>query len=198
MGREARCFCRWDDAEGEVKALLETEELVLRSDLKRRVAIAAMADVRVEAENLCFTVEGEPVMLALGAIEAARWAQKIATPPPSLRVKLGIEPSAKVLVLGTIDGTPLEEALADQTTTIPGDATLTVAVVGDETQLALAVQAHANLPPGAPLWVVYRKGPSAVFGDGAVRGAMRAVGFIDLKVASVSPDLTATRYTLKR
>jgi hypothetical protein len=65
VGREARCRCRWGDSEGDVQALLETEMLILRGDLKGVIPIANMERVHVEGEALCFA-------LALGADVAAR------------------------------------------------------------------------------------------------------------------------------
>jgi hypothetical protein len=52
MGREAQCRCRWDGGSGDVKAFLETNELILRGSLKRTLPIARLKDVRVAGEDL--------------------------------------------------------------------------------------------------------------------------------------------------
>jgi hypothetical protein len=45
-----------------------------------------------------------------------------------------------------------------------------------------------------PLWVIYPKGPGKPLGESAIRTALRSEGFIDTKVASVSPTLTALKF----
>ncbi len=55
------------------------------------------------------------------------------------------------------------------------------------------MEAVAALAP-SPVWIVHGKGKAAVFGDNAVRAAMRAEGWIDIKACAVSETLSATRY----
>jgi hypothetical protein len=196
MGREARCRCRFDGGEGEVKALLETHELILRGDLRRKFLIGALADVRAEGEDLLFTAAADHIALALGASVAARWAKAIATPPPTLTRKLGIGPKTRVLVVGGIDDPELRTATEAATTNRPAEATFALSQVSDERDLDRAVRQHARLADAkAPLWIVYAKGPASKYGETAVRAAMRARGFVDTKVASVSQRLTAARYS---
>ena len=60
MGREAVCTCDWAGTVAEVKALLETSELILRGEIRRRVPFHEIKDVRVLSDrpgarrwNLC-------------------------------------------------------------------------------------------------------------------------------------------------
>ncbi|HXQ11444.1 MAG TPA: hypothetical protein VN805_10665 [Caulobacteraceae bacterium] len=195
MGVEARCICRWQEGAGEVKALLETHELILRGGLKRRFPFAAMAGVRVEGEDLRFTSAGDDVALALGADRAGRWAKKIVTPPPSLAEKLGIGPSSKALVIGQADSDALQRAVAAGTAASSDEARLSLAVVADAVALEQALRVHETLPRGTPIWIVHGKGPRAPFGEGPVRNFMRNAGYRDTKVSAVSDDLSATRYS---
>ena len=78
MGREANCVCRVGGASAAAKALLETEEIILRGALKRRYAFAALSGLRVEDDVLCFEAAGETVALHLGTKEATAWARHIA------------------------------------------------------------------------------------------------------------------------
>jgi hypothetical protein len=194
MGRKALCACRCGAQAGEVKAVLETEEVILRGAVKRRIPIAAITDIRVVAESLHLVAGGEAVVLELGAVEATRWAKKLTTPPPPLRQKLGVGPDRLAYVVGKIAGTPLAEALAGACAAIPAGARVMVAVVRDEAELKRALATHAALPAGATIWVVYGKGRKAAFGENAVRAEMRGNGFIDTKVSGVSGELSATRY----
>ena len=197
MGLEARCACHWRDGAGDVHALLETNELILRGGFRRRFPLPGLADVQVDGELLRFTGAGEDVALVLGAERARRWAKKITTPPPSLAEKLGIGPSSRALVIGQADSPALKEALAGGTAASSAEARLTLAVVPDEAALENALRVHETLPSGTPIWVVHGKGPRAPFGEGPVRKLMREAGYRNTKVSAVSDDLSATRYSAR-
>ncbi len=94
-----------------------------------------------------------------------------------------------VWTFGTLDGPELDGALAGIERVEPEAAAQGVArVEGPE-----AMEAVAAIAP-SPVWIVHGKGKAAVFGDNAVRAAMRAEGWIDIKVSAVSETLSATRY----
>ena len=196
----------------DVKALLESRELVLRGAIRRSLPLAELRDVVVGGERLHFRHEKEEYDLTLGAAVAARWAKKILAPPPTLASKLGISPERTAFVIGRVTDARLVEALlgatANEDTVPPLDrdppasaessgaegtvAVVAVAEVDDAEGLERALE---ELPPGLPIWVVHRKGRGADFGESAVRQRMRALGFIDTKVSAVSDARSATRYT---
>jgi hypothetical protein len=62
----------------------------------------------------------------------------------------------------------------------------------------IASERRALLDAGVPMWVVYTKGPRAPLGETAVRALLRERGLMDLKVASVSPALTALKFARTR
>ena len=194
MGLEATCSCRWPGGTGEVTALLESRELILRGALRRRLAVSALSLIRIEGEALCLETGGETIALDLGAARAALWQRKLTTPPPSLAAKLGIGPEAKALVIGVVTDPTLAAALHGATADDPDSARSSLAVVTSEAELCAALEAHSALPPGAPIWIVYGKGRQAALGEAAVRGFLRAHGYIDSKVSAVSETLSATRF----
>jgi hypothetical protein len=194
MGLEARCTCRVNDGSGEVRALLESHELILRGEVKRKFPIASITQVRVDGGDLRFEAEKEKVALELGAVVAERWAKKLAAPPRTLAQKLGIGSSSKALVIGAVEDPALRDALAGSETAKPAEAKLSLAVVVDAVALDHALQVHATLPSGAAIWIVYRKGSDSAFGEAAVRRIMRQAGYIDSKVSAVSDSFSATRY----
>jgi hypothetical protein len=112
MGREAECDCEWGEDRATVKALLESGELILRGEMRRKVLFAAIERVRVERDRLCFVFKGEHVSLALGDKVAAKWAEAIAAPPATLAKKLGIKAESSVRMLGPVDDDALETALS--------------------------------------------------------------------------------------
>ncbi len=198
MGREATVHCQWGEEAATCKVLLESQELIIRGDLRRRVSLSSLTDVRVERDQLRFRAGQEVVSLKLGAQLAERWAKAIATPPPSLAKKLGISPASRLRIIGTVASAELEAAIAEAATTDAEDADLIV--VQTETRADL-VRALAQLPGDRssipPVWIVYPKGAGNELNESFVREAFRAQGFIDTKVASVSARLTALRFIMK-
>jgi hypothetical protein len=198
MGREARCRARWPGGEGEVKALLETHELILRGDLRKTMPLDEIADVRVEGDALLLRHGDDQISIDLGAQAAASWARKIQAPPTTLADKLGVGPRSRALVCGEVEDPALEEALRAALAPSPAEAHLTVAVVRSAAELETAIDCHRQLPDDAPIWIVYIKGGNSPFGEAAVRSAMRAAGYIDSKTASVSEVHTGTRFSRRR
>jgi hypothetical protein len=198
MGREVQCMCRWADQSGQVKALLESEEIILRGTFKQRVPLAAVTGIEAGEAGLRFVFGPERIVLEMGLIEAGRWLTKIQTPPPSLRQKLGLEGISKALVVGAVGEPVLQDALEGFTTSAQADACMVIGMVENEDELAQAMRAHQALDPRAPIWIVSVKGKASPFGETRVREAMRARGFFDTKVASVSGTLTAGRYLRKK
>ena len=194
MGLEAQCRCRWGGGSGKVQVLLETHELIIRGELRRRFPIVELSEVRAEGHELCFKSAGDEFALDLGADRAGRWLKKIATPAPSLAKKLGVASSSKVLVIGPLEDAALREALAGGMAAGDEEARLSLAVVSDEKALQHALHVHEVLPRGTPIWMVHGKGPRASFGEGPVRKLMRDAGYKDNKVSAVSDSLSATRY----
>jgi hypothetical protein len=197
MGREATCPAQVGPERAEVKALLESTELILRGAIKRRYRVAELRDVRVAGGALHFQVGGETVALRLGVEQSQSWATKIKTPPPSLAAKLGVGPTQRAFVCGVVDDAALVQALQTATTTDAKSAHVLLAVLRNEADLSNAIKTHARM--GCPaMWVVYRKGEgkgkAAALGDTQVRQTLRAQGYMDNKTAAVSDTLTATRY----
>jgi hypothetical protein len=195
VGREARCAASWGARSGDVTALLEPTELIVRGAFRARAPIGALREVRADGDTLRFRAGDDDVALVLGRAAAPRWAAAIAKPPPSLAAKLGIAAGTRVLVEGAIDDDGLAAALAAGTPAGAGDPDLIVARVDDADELARIASEHrALLDQRVPLWVVYTKGKRAPLGETAVRALLRERGLMDLKVASVSDVLTALQF----
>ena len=193
MGREATIHAQVGGEAGEVHALLESRELILRGAIRRHYPKTAIERVRVDGDALCFIAVGEDVRLELGARSAASWAKAIEEPPPSLRSKLGLDNGARAMLLGTCDDALLAQALEGVLVTDRVHAAMLIARIDGPDDLAAAMAAQADCP-GLPIWAIYPKGKNQTFGDGAIRAALRAAGFRDTKSCAVSDRLTATRY----
>jgi len=196
MGREALCTARVGNDSAQVTALLESTTVVLRGELKRKWAIAALQNLRVDGGELRFEHGGEPVALSLGEKEAERWLKKLQTPPPTLAAKLGVSAENPALLIGPTEGTldpALAEALAGGITTNMREARMLVAVLSNAAELPRMAEFHADMLCNT-VWVVHGKGPDADPSDTLVRIAMRGWGYVDNKTSAVSDKLTATRY----
>lgn len=199
MGREAVCVCRWGQRSAEVKALLETKELVLRGAIRAKIPVSELRSLRVEGDFLSFAVDGEEVALALGGALAARWEAALRKAPPTLAQRLGIDGDTRVRVFGQVTDTNLEEALSVGLRVGVGEVDVAVGqveVAGDLHELIR--QSEGLRGRGVALWVVYPKGAKSMVGEGEVREALRGVGMMDTKVASVSGRLTALRFNRAR
>jgi hypothetical protein len=195
MGREAICDCTFDGTTTKVKALLESEELILRGDIHLRAPLHALHHVRVESKSLCFNLDMGPVRLDLGAAAAKSWAKKIKTPSPSLADKLGIT-GKTVRTIGPIADRALDSALSSAARISSRNPDFIFAYVVTPESLAVTLrEAKAQLARSIPIWLIYRKGPGQPINESAIRTTLRAQGLMDTKVASVSAELTALRFS---
>jgi hypothetical protein len=199
MGREAICKCTWAGATAKVKALLETNELILRGEMRKRVPFSELKEVKARADGLCFRVAGESVQLFLQAGQAAKWAAAIQAGPVPLSRKLGITGQTIVRAIGAVEDRALESALAGAAQLSEKNPGLIVATVATPEDLQAALKkAGAQLALGVPIWLVYPKGPGNPLNESLIRTALLAKGLVDTKVAAVSARLTAIRFNLRR
>lgn len=199
MGREAICECIVGNTAAKVKVLLESDELILRGNIRMRARFRELQDVRVEDECLCFNLDKQhSIQLRLGAEVAESWAKKIKSPPPSLADKLGI--TGKIVrTIGPIVDKALSSALMSATLVRAENPDIILAQVDTPESLAATHRAaKSQLARHIPIWLVYRKGPGHPINESGIRTTLRALGYIDTKVASVSEHLTALRFNLPK
>ncbi len=197
MGREATATCAWKGQSGTVKALLESRELILRGDIRDKIARTDVEAASVAGDTLVLSVSGETLRLTFGTGEAVKWQAALLKPLPTLAEKLGIDAARPAFVTGTADDPELAVALVGATVTELEDAAVVVAVLTNETQLDTAFET-AIAAPARPLWCIYPKGKLATPSDNIVRSFMRERGLMDNKTCAVSERLTATRYMKAR
>jgi len=199
MGREAQCICIWNGRKSEVKALLEPPELILRGEIRKRIPYAKMQGVRGDGDLLRFTFEGEDIALSLGKAMAAKWAEALLKPPPTLAKKLGITPETTVCMIGNADDAALKTALAEARAISKKRGDLILARVDTRPDLHSALTKTADqLDDGVPIWFIYRKGPGHPLNENVVRDTALATGIVDTKVAAVSAEFSALRFVKRR
>jgi hypothetical protein len=154
--------------------------------------LPAIRGFRADGPDLLVETAQGPLRLTMGEVEAQRWVAALAKAPPGLAEKLGLREDRRVYPL-----TPLtDEALIAATAPYPApaaDAASLLAELPDEATLT-ALLPQLGLRPALPFWAVTVKGKSSPFGENALRGRMRAAGYMDVKTCAVSPLRTATRY----
>ena len=199
MGREAQCVCVWNGKTYNVKALLETSELIIRGELRKRVPSSTIKDVKVDKDELRFTVEGESVALSLSHAIATKWAETLLKPPPTLAKKLGISPETTVWMIGPLDDAALKVTLAEAKSISHRNGDLIVARVDTPADLnATLMRAGDQLSAGVPIWLIYRKGSGHPLNENLVRSTALAAGIVDTKVAAISTGFSALRFVRRR
>lgn len=199
MGREAICKCDWAGTRATVKVLLESTELVVRGDIRRHVPISELRNVDVQSGWLRFNASGDQVQIFLGFPAAEKWAAAIKTPPATLSRKLGITDKSIVRTIGDITDEVMKTALAEAAQISAKSPDMIVAYVDTPESLAAALRAaKPQMLKSIPLWFVYPKGAGHPLNESTIRSLLRDNGMVDTKVASVSTQLTALRFNLRR
>ena len=110
MGNEANCTVKFGKQKGRGKALLETSELIFRSEdaaLRLKILFSAIKSAKaVEGELRLETPDGLAVF-SLGA-NAEKWCEKILYPKSRME-KLGVKADASVSLVGDFEGDFVEE-----------------------------------------------------------------------------------------
>ena len=130
---------------------------------------------------------------------AAKWAEAIVKPPPSLAKKLGISSESTVRMIGPVDDPALKAALAEAKMVSQSKGDLILARVDTLANLKAALtKADGQLKSGIPIWFIYRKGPGHPLNENQVRATVLATGIVDTKIAAVSPEFSALRFVKRR
>ena len=197
MGRSSETIAQWQGQTAEIRAVLESTEIILRGGIKGRVSRAEITSMTVDQGWLRLSTDRGVLVLELGEVAAARWRTALQKPLPTLAEKLGVSPACLAFVLGKVDDAALAAALRSVVTADLGRAGVLVVVLGAVADLAAAFALAASVPD-LGVWCVYPKGRGAVVTDAAVRAYFRDQGYMDSKACAVSEVLTATRYGLRR
>jgi hypothetical protein len=200
VGNEANCVARFGKQKARGKALLETYELIFRSEdgamrlkftfAEIKSAVASDGELRVEG------LEGAAIF-ELGA-SAAKWCEKILHPKTRLE-KLGIKPNAAVSLIGNFAADFLAElrALTKNVSNgkVAGD-TEWIFFAGDSAKdLSQVAKLAKSLKGAAALWIVYPKGQQQIT-ENDVLAAGRKSGLKDVKVVGFSPTHTGLKFVI--
>jgi hypothetical protein len=205
MGREAKCTARLSGQTSTGKALLETSELLFRGDFRAAIPFKAITKLVVDGADLGVTWPDGTLVLALGAPEARKWADKIRNPPSRLD-KLGIKAGATVAITAVTDAGEaiglddfVKEAEARGARVVAGktakDLDLIFVTATRRSDLRGLAALKKQIRPDGAIWVLRPKGRDEIT-ERDVMAAGKAAGLVDVKVAAFSPTLTAEKFVI--
>ena len=198
MGNEAKCAVRKGGKRVLGKALLETSELIFRSDaLRLKIPFAEMKSVKaVDGELRLLSAEGT-IVLEVGS-QAEKWAHKILHPKSRME-KLGVKQGAKVAVIGKLEAeceAELEGISPDFARgAIARDAEWIFLAAETDKELARATNIARVMRGATALWIVYPKGRKEITENDVLRVGRKA-GLKDVKVVGFSVTHTALKFVV--
>jgi hypothetical protein len=193
MGREVRCLVRHGGEEAEAKALLETDEIIVRSPFRLTVPRRDITGTSVDDGRLEVTYSGGTLALELGDREAAKWSHDIAN-PKSLADKLGVKPGQRVRLVGQVD-----EQLAGEGAPADDDspADVVFVAVDQPADLELIGAQEEYLARDGAIWAIRPKGRDDLT-EAMIMNAGISAGLIAVKTARISPTLTGEKFVIPK
>jgi hypothetical protein len=180
---------RFGGVDSECKAVLESEELLVRGDIRLKIPFRDVRSVGASNGILRVVWPGGEAELEVGP-RAERWAERIRN-PRTLADKLGLKPGLRVGVVEVE-----HEVLRDYGAPEP-EADLIFVGAESRAELDRVSELAPLLAPAGGIWVVAPKGrPDPSEND--VLAAGRAAGLTDVKVAKFSETHTAHKFVIPR
>lgn len=200
MGNEANCTVKFGKQKSRGKALLETSELIFRSEdgaLRLNIAFSGIKSAKaVDGELRLDTPEG-PASFTLG-LQAEKWCEKILHPKTRME-KLGVKADAGVSLVGNFDAEFLAELAATTKNVTKGKVTTDSAHIffaaNSSKDLSETSKLAKSMKGAMALWIVYPKGQKQIT-ENDVLGAARKAGLKDIKVVGFSATHTALKFVI--
>jgi hypothetical protein len=197
VGREATGTARTGGGTGRAKILLETDEVILRGEVRARVPFRTLTAVEPGPAGLRLAWPDGEAIVELSEAEAARWADRIAN-PSSLLDKLGVKDGTTVVVLDVDDGA-FQTELAGRAVKVrkAGPAEVVVWGLDEPSDLSRLPSLIDWIRPAGALWAVWAKGRKEL-NENHVRDAALEAGLVDVKVARFSATHSALKLVVPK
>ena len=200
MGNEANCTVKFGKQKARGKALLETSELIFRSEdaaLRLKITFSSIQSAKALDGELRLETPDGLAVFQLGA-NAEKWCEKILHPKSRME-KLGVKAGASVSLVGDFDAEFLAELRAMTKNIATGKVSegsewifFSAASAKDLAQISKLMKAMKG---AAALWIVYPKGQKEIT-ENDVLAAGRKSGLKDVKVVGFSPTHTALKFLI--
>ena len=197
MGAEATGTLRVDGEAYECTALLESDEIRFRGDLRLKIPLAEVREATASDGTLRIEHAGGTALFTLGPA-AAKWADRIRS-PRSVAEKLGVKPGMAVAVIGIDDEVLLRELSENGAMLVKGrmprQVEMVLVRITSAAGLARLPRLAEAIAPDGVIWVVHPRGVPAV-ADTVIFAAARKVGLVSTKVARISDTDTAEKLVI--
>jgi hypothetical protein len=200
VGNEVKCVVRVGKQKARGKALLETAELLFRSEdgaLRLKFAFTEIKSLDAAGGELRVQGPEGAAIFELGA-NAAKWREKILHPKTRME-KLGVQPGATVCLIGKLEDDFLAELRAVTKNVnkdkIAAGAQVIFFAAAASKDLSQVANLAKSLKGAAALWIAYPKGQKEIT-ENDVIAAGRKAGLKDVKVVGFSPTHTALKFVI--
>jgi len=197
MGSEARGRAELDgQVFDDAKALLETEELIVRGAARAKIPFGDVQQVAAGGGVLHVRWGDHALQLHLGD-DAVKWAAKISN-PKSVVEKLGVKATHRVSLCGRLPEAfvaDLERAGADLSRRVRKTSDVIFLAASSRDDLSRLPSLKDSLVPNGAIWVVRPKGVATI-SESDVMGAGRAAGLVDVKVVRLSATHTGEKLVI--
>ncbi|HVR39596.1 MAG TPA: DUF3052 family protein [Thermoanaerobaculia bacterium] len=186
----------YDGQTAEAKALLETEELIVRGAIRVKVPFRDVKEAVADGNALVLRWSGHELRAEIGK-DAAKWAEKIRN-PKSVLDKLGVKAQQKVSIVGKLDGTfvaDLENRTSDVSARLRKASDVIFYACDRREDLAKLATLRESLVANGAIWVIRPKG-AATISESDVMAAGKRAGLVDTKVVKFSETHTAEKLVI--
>jgi hypothetical protein len=195
MGRELLCTVRTGGKSVSGKALLETNEIVFRGEVRMKIPLASLTTVSAHDDELRLQWSDGSAIFELGE-QAEKWAQKILH-PKSTADKLGIKPGLVISAVAMGDAEFVKDLRAAARIFSDAKPLNDSDLIFFGAEKAAALGRVAKLAPvlasAGALWIVYPKGKQEIK-EQQVLDAGKQAGLVDVKVVGFSATQTALKF----
>jgi hypothetical protein len=185
VGNEAKCVARFGKQKARGKALLETSEIIFRSEdgaMRLKFSFGEIKSASAADGHLRLNVADGEAILELGA-NAAKWCEKILSV-----VLVGNFADDFVAELRPVTKNVSKEKAAS-------GAEYIFFAAQSAKDLSQVAKLAKSLEGAACLWIVYPKGQKQIT-ENDVLSAGRKAGLKDIKVVGFSPTHTALKFVI--
>lgn len=195
MGRELQCSIRCGGKRSSGKALLETNEIIFRGELRLKIPLASLESVVARNGELQLKWSENSAVFELGD-QAEKWAYAILH-PKTVAEKLGIKPGLRISTIRLPDRELLQDAHQTAAAVADGkplrDSDFIFFGAEATADLTRIAKLLPSLAINGALWIAYPKGRKEIT-ELQVLTAGRDAGLVDIKVVGYSATHTALKF----
>jgi hypothetical protein len=199
VSQEKQCTLLWEGKSHKGKALLESNELIYRGDIRLKILFSEIQEMSAADGDLRIRTPQGAAIFTLGEL-AEKWRHRIANPKTVVE-KLGLKPDEDTTVLGKFETIFLNDVKrttgkAPQSKASPD--TNSIFLLAETLKALASVKIiAAQMQGSAALWIVYPKGRKGIT-ESDVRAAGLKAKLVDVKVVSFSPTHTALKFVIPK